>query len=56
MARMGKQEKEEWTFFMSELGRRKYNDLCRKCVHDCKQSFRAMIIHCPKYKSKRSAA
>ena len=33
---------------------RKYNDLCRRCVHPCKQSFRAVIIACPHYFSKRS--
>ena len=35
-------------------GRRKYNDLCRRCVHPCKQSSRAVIIACPHYFSKRS--
>ena len=31
-----------------------YNDFCRKCIHECKQSFRATIIECPRYCSKRS--
>ena len=31
-----------------------YNDLCRNCRHDCKQSFRAQIVACRKYRSKRS--
>ena len=30
-----------------------YNDLCRGCTHSCKQSFRAVIILCPRYYSKR---
>ena len=30
-----------------------YNDLCRGCTHSCKQSFRAVIILCPHYYSKR---
>lgn len=30
-----------------------YNDLCRGCTHSCKQSFRAIIILCPHYYSKR---
>ena len=30
-----------------------YNDLCRSCTHSCKQSFRAVIILCPRYYSKR---
>ena len=32
----------------------RYNDLCRRCVHPCKQSFRAVILACPHYFSKRS--
>lgn len=31
-----------------------YNDLCRKCQHECKQSFRAVVIDCPHYLSKRA--
>lgn len=30
-----------------------YNDLCRGCTHSCKQSFRVVIILCPRYYSKR---
>ena len=44
----------EWAFFFDADGRRKYNDVCRRCVHDCKQSFRVIIVSCPAYKSKRS--
>lgn len=44
----------EWAFFLDADGRRKYNDVCRRCVHDCKQSFRVIIVSCPAYKSKRS--
>lgn len=44
----------EWSFFIGENGRRQYNPLCRACVHDCKQSFRAVIIDCPRYTSKRA--
>ena len=29
------------------------NDLCRGCTHGCKQSFRAIIVLCPRYFSKR---
>jgi len=39
----------EWSFFLGENGRRQYNRVCRRCVHDCKQSFRADLVHCPKY-------
>lgn len=32
----------------------KYNDQCRRCIHDCKQSFRTEVVACPRYFSKRS--
>lgn len=53
MPRMPKRDKEEWAFFLSDKGRITYNELCRKCERDCKQSFRAVIISCPEYDSKR---
>lgn len=46
--------KDEWAFFLGDTGRRRYADLCRRCIHDCKQSFRAEVIVCPGYISKRS--
>lgn len=55
MGRMRKSDKEEWDFFIDPgTGRRKYNDKCRQCVCECKQSYRATIVRCPKYESKRS--
>ena len=54
MPRMSKKRKLELSFFLNERGRVVYNDLCRKCRHACKQSFRAVIIDCPKYLSKRA--
>ena len=55
MARLSKKLKQEWYFFISpKTGRRTYNDLCRKCRNDCKQSFRAIVVCCPMYCSKRS--
>ena len=53
MPRMPKYLKREWAFFLDERGRKKYNELCRKCERSCKQSFRAAVIHCPHYLSKR---
>lgn len=53
MARLLKKLKREWDFFISpKTGRRTYNDLCRKCRNDCKQSFRAIVVCCPMYCSK----
>ena len=43
MPRMSKKDKEEWNFFLNDHGRISYNELCRKCDRDCKQSFRAVI-------------
>ena len=42
-------------FINPETGRRTYNSLCRKCKNKCKQSYKAIVIFCPKYKSKRGA-
>ncbi len=53
MPRMPKYLKEEWTFFLDERGRKKYCEFCKNCERDCKQSFRATVIYCPKYLSKR---
>ena len=50
---MSKKDKEEWDFFLDEHGRITYNELCRKCDRECKQSFHAAIISCPEYNSKR---
>ena len=60
MPRMSKKLKKELAFFqrkfISAYGRerRSYNGLCRKCQHGCKQSFRAVMIDCPRYQSKRA--
>ena len=44
MARMGKKEKRLWVFFLNDKNRIQNNDQCKKCVHDCKQSFRCRIV------------
>ena len=49
-----KKRKLELSFFLNERGRVTYNGLCRKCQRTCKQSFRAVIVDCPHYLSKRS--
>ena len=51
---MSKKLRLEWSFFLNDRNRVTYNELCRRCRHDCKQSFRAVVIECPKYHSKRS--
>ena len=54
MPRMSKKMKHEWSMFLKPNGRRGYNSLCRRCVHPCKQSFRVMVVECPRYYSKRA--
>lgn len=50
--RMSKKRKMEWAFFLNERNRITYNKLCLKCQGECKQSFRALVIQCPKFKRK----
>lgn len=55
MPRLSKKAKAEWAFFLHpQTGRRTYNEICRSCTHECKQSFRALLLECPKYESKRA--
>lgn len=49
MPRMSKKRKQEWALFLNERNRITYNELCRKCQHLCKQSFKALVIECPKF-------
>ena len=51
MPKLSKKAKQEWDFFINtETGR-----LCLKCKNKCKQSYKAIVVFCPKYKSKRGA-
>ena len=56
MPRMSKKRKEEWAFFLKDNGRIAFNELCRRCARACKQSFRAIVVECPKYRSKRAVS
>ena len=47
MARMSNKRRLEWSFFLNDHSRITYNELCRKCQHECKQSFRAVVVDCP---------
>lgn len=46
LPRMSKKRKQELAFFLNERGRIAHNDTCRKCVRDCKQSFKPVIVYC----------
>lgn len=57
MPKLTKKEKQEWELFIDpKTGRRTYNKLCLNCIHDCKQSYRAQLLSCAKYRSKRQRA
>ncbi len=47
MPRMSKKRKQEWALFLNERNRITYNELCRKCSNDCKQSFRCIVVLLP---------
>ena len=47
-------EKRWWIFFLNDKNRIQYNDQCKKCVYECKQSFRCRIVWCGRYCSKRT--
>ena len=49
MSRMSKRKWLEMSMFINSKGRVESNRLCKACAHDCKQSYRAIIIDCPKH-------
>lgn len=50
MPRMSKRNKREWALFINpKTGRKNYNDLCRKCLRQCKQSYRVIVVSCRKF-------
>ena len=54
MSRINKTRKRELSFFLNERNRITYNELCRKCIYLCKQSFRAIVLECRRFRSKRA--
>ena len=53
MARMSNKRRLEWSFFLNDRSRITYNELCRKCQHECKE-LPGGCGDCLKYLSKRS--
>lgn len=50
MPRLSKKTKQEMELFIDPVtGRRRYNDICRKCQRQCKQSYRSKIVECTRY-------
>ena len=55
MPRMSKKRKHELSFYLNDRGRVTYNELCRKCQHGCKQSFRAVAEMFKEFDRKEAA-
>ena len=53
MPRMSKSRKSELAFFLTETGRVTYNKLCLCCKHECKQSYRAVVVNCRRFEKRR---
>ena len=51
MARLSKKFCEEWAFYIKSGQRKRivFNSKCKKCMHECKQSYRAEITACKDY-------
>lgn len=57
MPHYSKKYKQEWAFFISQkTGHVKYNNKCKRCIHECKQSYKTKIIVCPNYEKKEAAS
>lgn len=50
---MKKYTGQEWAFFRNLAGRVQFNFVCRSCRNRCKQSFRAEILSCRRYESRK---
>ncbi len=53
MPRISRRRKHELSFFLTESGRAAHNKLCLRCTHDCKQSYRAVILECKRFERRR---
>lgn len=50
MPRMTESAKREWALFINPTtGRKNYNQVCRKCTHKCKQSYRVIVVRCRRF-------
>ena len=50
---MKKYTGQEWEFFLNRAGRLQFNSVCRSCRNRCKQSYRAEVISCRRYESRK---
>ena len=54
MPYMSQKRKKELSLFLNDAGRVEYNVLCRRCGHACKQPYKAVVVECRRYLSKRA--
>ena len=56
MSKLSNKQLEELDLFIKHGVRKRicFNDTCKKCLNECKQSYKADLIYCPHFKSKRS--
>lgn len=55
MPKLSKRERQLWAFFIDPVsGRRKYCACCMRCRQQCKQSYRAMVLDCSRFVSRRA--
>ena len=54
MAKLSKKFCEEWAFYIKPGTRKRivFNEKCKKCMHECKQSYRVEIIACKNFQKK----
>ena len=50
---MKKYTGQEWAFFRNLAGCVQFNSVCRSCRNRCKQSYRAGILSCRRYESRK---
>lgn len=50
-----KKFKQEMAFFIHpKTGYVTYNEKCKDCIHDCKQSYRVEIVRCKHYQKQET--
>ena len=43
---------DEMAFFRKPSGKIAFNDVCKHCANQCKQSYKVEILRCPLYENK----
>ena len=57
MPKLSGKMKELWAVFIDPITRRRrYYPKCRRCVHECKQSFRVTGLWCSRYRPRNRAS